>query len=102
MLIKNSFPWLAAYSLTIIWGFSLTTPLPISLQRIHLHRIPFSFASCSTYWRKFVLSTPAVVTYVGISLWTLMIRQYSGTNLFPSTIISAASFVVIGEKMPFL
>src|SRR3989338_1906966 len=87
---KNSLPDEALYA------FSLRTILFDTLfclgsrQRMHLHFIFFFSMSCSIYCLRFVLSTPASVTNVGMSLWTRIILTCSGTVFLNSEIISAA------------
>src|SRR3989338_4170531 len=104
--MKNSFPLDASYSSIVNSAFSnIIFSLfllwnPTSLHLMHLHLMPFSLQVFSTYCLRFVLSTPPEVTYVGMSLCTLIIRTHFGKYLFASAIISAASFVVKGLNFP--
>src|SRR3989338_6434231 len=106
--IKNSFPFEALYSITAISGLSIFRFLfrcnlcPTSRHLMQLHVMLLFFSSFSMYCLRFVLSTPASVAYVGMSLWTRIILQYFGTNCLNHAINSAASFVFNGLKFPFM
>src|SRR3989344_8127664 len=71
-----------------------------SLHLIQLQIIFFILTCSSTYCLKLVLLTPALVTFVGISLCILIILQYFGMYFLASEIISAASSRLIGVNFP--